>query len=258
MVVKSEGDAAKPHNQLALVDQLQTEAFLVAKKRVEEAKAIVKQEVIDFEAIKKRIAKLKANAEKIEAMRPKSEIVKISDSNAKKSEDVKTLRQPEQQALMPLKTTNKVQPSATDAPKKKARPENELYEVLDCYTRAMQECWGVEVPFSTVNFRHSKNLINAVGYDNAKQVAHYYPSRREKFYLQKGHDLRYAVLDATKLMGEIQTGIKKTNSVIQKLAKQEEQEAYEHRKQLGLESEFWNDENEKLEQGTTETKGFLR
>lgn len=215
-----------------------------------------------FDILKSRIEKIKEKAIKNESERTKqfqnlnSELNSVicdleAQRDTEKTQKVVTHTKGENEALTPVKTNVRKKEATQETKEKK---ENELFEVLDGFKNAMLKFWNIEVFLSPVNFRHAKNLISAVGYENAKLVAAYYPSRREKFYLQKGHDLRYAILDANKLLGEIQTGIKKTNAVINKLASDEETEAYNDRKELGLENEFWNDETPLL---NNSIKGLL-
>ena len=141
-------------------------------------------------------------------------------------------------SLMPL-STDQIKPpkrpkiAREHKPPKEPKGPTEFYQVWEKYALALADKWGVKLTPAPTALRHCKNLINAIGFENALAVAEFYPSRQKDWYVKHGHDLMWAVKDATLLLGELQTGVKKTQKFVDTVHREEDKKEYESMREKG-------------------------
>jgi hypothetical protein len=122
------------------------------------------------------------------------------------------------------------EPSTAIAPvmgertKKKHDDKTDGSKVWDAYSASMQRHWGMTPPRSAKTSALAKQLVDLVGVDQATRIATYYPSRRDRYYVAKGHPFGIVVSDHMKLLREITSGYKMCEEIVTHFVEGEQRE----------------------------------
>jgi hypothetical protein len=109
---------------------------------------------------------------------------------------------------------------------KKQKPDaqessNDVTLVWEAFVDSMQRGFNTTPPRNAKTKSQCKALIAAVGFESAKKLAAYYPTRRKPYYVQRGFPFGLLLTDYNALLLEISGGQKLTSGVIKAIENQE-------------------------------------
>ena len=85
------------------------------------------------------------------------------------------------------------------------------------YSEGMKRRWRTSPPRNAKTASICKQLVEAVGIDNAMALARAYPERVDKWYVEKGHPIGLLLSDYPKLLRDLSLGFKITKSMAESL-----------------------------------------
>jgi hypothetical protein len=149
---------------------------------------------------------------------------------------------------------------APAARKKTVKKEpTEGTEVWNAYRDSMLKTWNMDPPRSAKTASQANQLVSLVGFEKAKELATYFPTRRSNFYVSKGHPFGLLLSDHMALLRELSAGMKMTKEVVDEIVGQESLETHEQLRKLrpSIYSEEWEDWYEKQQRLGGKTNELL-
>jgi hypothetical protein len=179
------------------------------------------------------IAKNVPSSENSELQKPKHNLDEPSTNLDEPSRNPLTLTL----TLAPTLTQKEIKRGVADAvcaePKRAPRPRqkksnegatessNEVTLVWGAFVESMQRGFNTTPPRNAKTNSQCKALIAAVGFESAKKLAAYYPTRRKPYYVQRGFPFGLLLTDYNALLLEISGGQKLTSGVIKAIENRE-------------------------------------
>ena len=90
-------------------------------------------------------------------------------------------------------------------------------QVWQAYSQAMQQKWNYAPPRNAKVSSQAKQLVELVGADNALALARYFPTRADRWYVEKGHAFGILLTDYPKLLRDVSLGFKVTPELAKNL-----------------------------------------
>lgn len=109
-------------------------------------------------------------------------------------------------------------PPSKAPPRPRKSPSQAIVEttsgtkVWQAYSEAYERRYGVAPSASRATARHAKELAESMPLEEAIGVAHFYLTSNGQWYVQKGHDLRWAAQDCQTLRTQMLTGQRMTGT----------------------------------------------
>lgn len=130
-------------------------------------------------------------------------------------------------------------------PKALAKLEKKISDstaVFENYANSMLQVYGVKVPRNAKINSQIKKLIEYVGIEKAKQLAAFYPTYKEKFYLETAHPFGLLLKDYVKLQVSLETGLKLTPNHIKEII-EKDNSVYDNARLRNESDRIWNSQD---------------
>lgn len=94
--------------------------------------------------------------------------------------------------------------------------------VWEAYCESYFEHWGIRPARNVKVNSAAKKLVSLIGVEDAIAIARYYPSRQNPYYIRRGHPFELLLTEELVLRREIQSGLKFTPKLIDKIVDAEQ------------------------------------
>lgn len=107
--------------------------------------------------------------------------------------------------------------------------------VFEAFAESMQRMGRGRPPRNAHAATEAKRLIEKEGFEMALKIAAYYPTRQHPEFVRLAHPFGIITKNSAMLRQEIETGIKLTKHVVNRIVRQEESNQYDELVQKGIE-----------------------